>query len=260
MIPHAGGTALPASVARIGGGDGNRTRVQGFADPCLNHSATPPGRVCTRRGAEVSPSPRQLRTETLTCRVASHVCPTSFTAVHESYATIWEAVADAVPGAPAAVQGDHRVTWRHLDDRASRLAAALTAAGVDRGTHVALYLFNCPEYAESVFACLKLRAVPANVNFRYGPAELEELLANADAEVLVYHRALSDRVATVLPLLPKLHTLVEIDDGEDVPGVDGALGYEHLIATLRARARASHAPATTTCSGTPVAPRVSRRA
>ena len=26
----------------VGGGDGNRTRVQGFADPCLNHSATPP--------------------------------------------------------------------------------------------------------------------------------------------------------------------------------------------------------------------------
>ena len=151
--------------------------------------------------------------------------------MHESYATIWEAVADAIPGAPAAVQGDHRVTWRHFDDRASRLAAALTAAGVDRGTHVALYMFNCPEYAESVFACLKLRAVPANVNFRYGPAELEQLLANADAEVLVYHRALSDRVASVLPLLPKLHTLVEIDDGEDIARVDGALGYEHVIAT-----------------------------
>ena len=30
-----------------GGGDGNRTRVQGFADPCLNHSATPPG-PCSR--------------------------------------------------------------------------------------------------------------------------------------------------------------------------------------------------------------------
>src|SRR3546814_6494483 len=26
-----------------GGGGGNRTRVQGFAGPCLSHSATPPG-------------------------------------------------------------------------------------------------------------------------------------------------------------------------------------------------------------------------
>ena len=28
-----------------GGGDGNRTRVQGFAGPCLNHSATPPRKL-----------------------------------------------------------------------------------------------------------------------------------------------------------------------------------------------------------------------
>jgi hypothetical protein len=27
------------------GGGGNRTRVQGFAGPCLSHSATPPGEV-----------------------------------------------------------------------------------------------------------------------------------------------------------------------------------------------------------------------
>ena len=30
------------SEAISGGGDGNRTRVQGFAGPCLSHSATPP--------------------------------------------------------------------------------------------------------------------------------------------------------------------------------------------------------------------------
>ena len=30
------------SEAIKGGGDGNRTRVQGFAGPCLSHSATPP--------------------------------------------------------------------------------------------------------------------------------------------------------------------------------------------------------------------------
>ena len=30
------------------GGDGNRTRVQGFAGPCLNHSATPPRKLFQR--------------------------------------------------------------------------------------------------------------------------------------------------------------------------------------------------------------------
>ena len=43
----------------MGGGDGNRTRVQGFAGPCLSHSATPPQERASlaavmppRRGAE----------------------------------------------------------------------------------------------------------------------------------------------------------------------------------------------------------------
>ena len=31
-------------VQGLGGGDRNRTGVQGFAGPCLNHSATPPDR------------------------------------------------------------------------------------------------------------------------------------------------------------------------------------------------------------------------
>src|SRR4051812_12777061 len=49
------------------GGSGNRTRVQGFAGPCLSHSAIPPGHPGTtvfqvlevRRGPEVSPSGRR---------------------------------------------------------------------------------------------------------------------------------------------------------------------------------------------------------
>jgi surface antigen len=45
------------------GGDGNRTRVQGFAGPCLSHSATPPRselRRLTRRlaGVSIHPKPR----------------------------------------------------------------------------------------------------------------------------------------------------------------------------------------------------------
>ena len=51
-----------------GGGDGNRTRVQGFAGPCLSHSATPPQSSATktlrsyesgRRDSNPRPSPWQ---------------------------------------------------------------------------------------------------------------------------------------------------------------------------------------------------------
>jgi len=143
--------------------------------------------------------------------------------VYESFATVWEAIADAIPDATAVVQGDRRVRWRELHDHAARLAAGLSAEGVGAGAHIALFLFNCPEYMECLFTCSKLRALSANVNFRYESGELAALLENADAEALVFHRSLSERVAAVRDQLPKLRVLVEIDDTGGASAVPDAI-------------------------------------
>ena len=119
--------------------------------------------------------------------------------MYESYASWWEAVADAVPDAVALVQGDRRITYRDLDDRAARLAAALTSLGVGPGARIALHLYNCPEYLEACAAAFKVRAVPVNVNFRYRAGELAYLLDNADAEVVVTHASLTPMLAEALP-------------------------------------------------------------
>ena len=132
--------------------------------------------------------------------------------MYESFATVWERVADAVPDAPAVVQGDRRITYRDVDDRAARLASALAAYGVGPDTKVALFLHNCPEYMELLFALSKLRAVPANVNFRYLGDELVQLVDNADAEVLVYHRSLRERVEAARDRMPHVRHTIEVDD------------------------------------------------
>ena len=156
--------------------------------------------------------------------------------MHESFATVWEAMADAVPDAIAVVQGDRRVHWSEFEARAARLAGALATAGIGAHDHVALYLYNAPEYVECLFACSKLRARPANVNFRYEAAELEALLANADARALVFHASLAGRVAAVTRRLPKLRVLIQVDDG--APGdVPGAMDYDAAIAASDPAAR-----------------------
>jgi fatty-acyl-CoA synthase len=132
--------------------------------------------------------------------------------VYESFATVWERMADAIPDAPAVVQGERRVTYREIEDRAARLAAALGTHGVGHDSKVALFLFNCPEYMELLLALSKLRAVPANVNFRYLGDELVQLVDNADAQVLVYHRSLRDRVDAARDRMPGVHHTIEIDD------------------------------------------------
>ncbi len=174
--------------------------------------------------------------------------------MYESFATVWERVADAIPDAPAVVQGERRVTYREVEDRAARLAGALAGYGVGHDTKVALFLHNCPEYMELLFALSKLRAVPANVNFRYLGHELVQLVGNADAEVLVYHRSLRDRVEAARDRMSNVRHTIELDDE------GGDSEYEELIADAPARRRASNARATTSCSGTRAAPPVCRRA
>ena len=61
-------------------------------------------------------------------------------------------------------------------ERAARLAGHLAAQGVGAESRVAVALYNGIEYLESVFAILKLRAVPVNVNYRYRRDEIVQLL------------------------------------------------------------------------------------
>ncbi|MDQ1519115.1 MAG: 3-oxocholest-4-en-26-oate---CoA ligase, partial [Actinomycetota bacterium] len=119
-----------------------------------------------------------------------------------NFATVWESVGDALPDRLAIVQGDTRRTWREFDDRSARVANGLRAAGLGPGSKVASYLYNGNEYLEGLFASFKLRAVPVNVNYRYLEDELVYLLDNSDAEVLLFHGSLGDRVAKVRDRAP----------------------------------------------------------
>lgn len=149
----------------------------------------------------------------------------------EHLATIWESIADRLPGEVALVHGTTRVSWRDLEQRAARFAGALAAAGVGAGQTVAIDMYNCPEYLEVFFAALKIRAVPANVNYRYLDDELRQLLQQSDAVALVYHAALRDRVSRAVAAMPGLRLLAEVGQA----GTDGARESRPDDAGLRAR-------------------------
>ena len=150
--------------------------------------------------------------------------------MYESYASWWEAVADAVPDAVALVQGARRLTYRDWDDRAARLAAAFGSLGVGADAKVALHLYNCPEYLEACAAAFKQRAVPVNVNFRYRATELAYLLDNADAAVVVTHGSLAPMLAEALPSLVRTPAVIVVGDGSDASAVRGAHDYADLVA------------------------------
>lgn len=147
------------------------------------------------------------------------------------WATVWESIADVVGDRPAVTNGTVTRSWAEYEDRAARVAAAYSAAGLGPDSKIALYLYNGNEYMEAQFGAFKMRGVPVNVNYRYLDNELLYLLENSDAEALVYHSSLADRVARVAGSLPGLRLLVEVDDtGSSGVSVEGAVAFEDLIA------------------------------
>lgn len=146
------------------------------------------------------------------------------TAVDYNLADLFESIADAVPGREALVHLDHpgdgterRLTYAGLDTAACRLAHHLLDSGIRPGEHVGLHLFNGVEYLQTLLACLKIRAVPVNVNYRYVADELAYLYRDADLAALVFDGAFTERVAAALPSTRRLRHLVRVG-----PAPDGA--------------------------------------
>jgi fatty-acyl-CoA synthase len=127
--------------------------------------------------------------------------------------------------------------WGQFEQRAARLAGALRAHGLGPGSTVACYLHNCPEYFETFLAALKIRAVPANVNYRYSGAELRALLENCDAEALFFDSALREQVMSVRHEVPRVRLLVEVGGAACAAPLPGTCSYEELIASSEPAAR-----------------------
>jgi acyl-CoA synthetase (AMP-forming)/AMP-acid ligase II len=115
------------------------------------------------------------------------------TATHYNLADLFEANADVIGDREALVVGPHRLTYRQLDERSNRLAHHLQSWGVQPGDHVGMHLYNGVEYVEGLLACLKIRAVPINVNYRYVEDELRYLYDNADLVALLVNDEFADR-------------------------------------------------------------------
>ena len=144
-----------------------------------------------------------------------------------NFADVWEVVAETMPDAPALIQGGRLQSWADIDQRANGLARALLDLGAGAQDKVAQYLYNCPEYLESVFGAFKAGLVPVNTNYRYGDDELVYLWDNADAVAVVFHGTFAERVDRVRHRLPRVRGWLWVDDGSG-PCPDWAIDYESV--------------------------------
>ncbi|MCI2415875.1 AMP-binding protein [Saccharopolyspora sp. K220] len=152
-----------------------------------------------------------------------------------SYGTIWEAVARRMPDAVAISEPGRDYTYAEFEQRSARLAAALADTGIGPGDKVACYQYNGAAYLETVFAALKIGAVPINANYRYTQDELSALLTDADAAALVFSGELAANVTHAVQHVSTLRLLVRVGAAPaDRPGPE-VVELADLLAATEAR-------------------------
>jgi acyl-CoA synthetase (AMP-forming)/AMP-acid ligase II len=89
------------------------------------------------------------------------------------------------PGQDALRSGGDRITYRELDARFDRVAAAFSRLGIGVGGRVAIFMANRNEYIEALGGIMRLGAIAVPLNFRLVAAEVADLLRDSGAKMLV---------------------------------------------------------------------------
>lgn len=140
-------------------------------------------------------------------------------------ADVLEAMADAVPDRVAIFTRERAWTFAEVDERATRLANHLVGLGVRPGEHVAVHATNRIEWVDALYGCLKARAVPININYKYLHDELAYLYGNADCVAAVIAPEHVDAVRALD--VPSLREMVVL--GEDYDAALAAASPERPV-------------------------------
>ena len=147
-----------------------------------------------------------------------------------------ERTAEVFGDLPAVVHGGRRYTWRQTRDRSARLAAALAARGVQRGSTVSVMLPNTPEMVEAHYAVPALNAVLNTLNTRLDAPLLAWQLKHCEVAVLITDREFAPVMAEALRLLKTEHgrepVVIDVCDSEYLGAGErlGTFEYEALLA------------------------------
>jgi fatty-acyl-CoA synthase len=147
-----------------------------------------------------------------------------------------ERSAEVFADLPAVVHGERCFTWAQTRERAARLAAALRALGVGRGSTVSVMLPNTPEMVEAHYAVPALNAVLNTLNTRLDAALLAWQMNHCEASVVITDREFALVMGPALRALReqfgRTPVVIDVCDSEYAgPGERlGAHEYEALLA------------------------------
>jgi len=128
------------------------------------------------------------------------------------------------PSREGLVCGDIRRTYKDLNDRANRLANAMTTLGIRHGDRVSILAFNEPEYYDMYFGLGKIGATLVPINYRLAGPEIQYILSDCASKALVFGPEYTEVVDAIRQDIPAKDFIVI---SEDPP--PWAASYEAMI-------------------------------
>ncbi|HEX5852622.1 MAG TPA: long-chain fatty acid--CoA ligase [Solirubrobacteraceae bacterium] len=121
------------------------------------------------------------------------------------------------------------ITWGQLRERVDALAGALADLGLARGETLALMLSNRPEFHVCDLAGMMLGAAPFSIYSTYTSEQIQYLVKDAEAKMLICEQQYLPRVLEARRDLPELEHVIVIDG--EAPGGTLALSDVEAMST-----------------------------
>ena len=131
-------------------------------------------------------------------------------------------------------------TWGHLRERVDALAGGLAGLGLAKGDTIALLISNRPEFHLADLAAMMVGATPFSIYMQYTPDQIQYVVSDAGARVLITEQQYLEGVLEARKALPDLEHVIVIDGDApegvtalaDVEGAGGDFDVEASVAAL----------------------------
>lgn len=136
-------------------------------------------------------------------------------------------VAKRYPHHEAVIFEGERYRYQEYNERINKLANGLTKIGIKKGDVVVIFSRNCNEFLETYYACAKIGAVLNTVNWRLAPGEVEYMVNQSDAKILIVENTLQDLFKEIYDSICIRKDIILVIDGD--PELEGGVKYDDFI-------------------------------
>jgi acyl-CoA synthetase (AMP-forming)/AMP-acid ligase II len=134
----------------------------------------------------------------------------------KTLSAMWSEAERAYPNIIAVVAAGTRFTYREIGEQIRGLAFALADRWhVGEGSVDALLAPNCPEFVVSYFAVVSLGAIIQPIDGRLTAGEIELIISDSQADLLIVHHSLRHKVEPIQHTLTSLKAVIGIGLEED---------------------------------------------